>query len=224
MDYAAPGIRTELYPDIEPHQSGYLRLDQRHEMYWEISGNDDGVPVVFLHGGPGAGASPTALGRTVAAAVLIAVATAIWQFGRHGGITLAPDHADVHNLRRRRLLWSDVEDVAVNRTRTGARIVVRERSGRQTRLSSPRVGLVLWDRDFADKAWAIHRCWQTGSRAAGAEDRAAEPVSSAGFLQLGGDSDPRVWKTVLVILVCVALGYELFVGLIVSLLSAAFGS
>ncbi|MEK6209544.1 MAG: prolyl aminopeptidase [Pseudomonadota bacterium] len=58
MDYAAPGIRTELYPDIEPHQSGYLRLDQRHEMYWEVSGNDDGVPVVFLHGGPGAGASP----------------------------------------------------------------------------------------------------------------------------------------------------------------------
>ena len=58
MDYAAPGIRTELYPDIEPHRSGYLRLDRRHEMYWEVSGNDDGVPVVFLHGGPGAGASP----------------------------------------------------------------------------------------------------------------------------------------------------------------------
>jgi proline iminopeptidase len=58
MDYAAPGIRTELYPEIEPHQSGHLRLDQRHEMYWEVSGNDDGVPVVFLHGGPGAGASP----------------------------------------------------------------------------------------------------------------------------------------------------------------------
>src|SRR5258708_39986669 len=58
MDYSAPGIRTELYPDIEPHQSGYRRLDQRHEMYWDVSGNDDGVPAVFLHGGPGAGASP----------------------------------------------------------------------------------------------------------------------------------------------------------------------
>jgi len=58
MDYAAPGIRTELYPDIEPHKASYLRLDQCHEMYWEVSGNDDGVPVVFLHGGPGAGASP----------------------------------------------------------------------------------------------------------------------------------------------------------------------
>lgn len=59
MNYPAPDIHTELYPDVEPHQTGRLRLDMRHEMYWEVSGNSDGVPVVFLHGGPGAGASPT---------------------------------------------------------------------------------------------------------------------------------------------------------------------
>ena len=52
-------VRTEIYPEIEPHRSGYLRLDDRHQMYWEESGNPAGVPVVFLHGGPGAGASPT---------------------------------------------------------------------------------------------------------------------------------------------------------------------
>jgi proline iminopeptidase len=51
-------VRTEIYPEIEPHRSGYLRLDDRHQMYWEESGNPAGVPVVFLHGGPGAGASP----------------------------------------------------------------------------------------------------------------------------------------------------------------------
>jgi proline iminopeptidase len=58
MDLPATDLRTELYPDIEPFQSGYLRLDGVHEMYWEESGNPDGRPVVFLHGGPGAGASP----------------------------------------------------------------------------------------------------------------------------------------------------------------------
>ena len=51
-------MRTGLYPEIEPLRSSYLRLDDRHEMYWEESGNPLGAPVVVLHGGPGAGASP----------------------------------------------------------------------------------------------------------------------------------------------------------------------
>jgi len=50
-------VRTELYPDIEPFQSGQLPVDALHMMYWEQSGNPSGVPVLFLHGGPGAGAS-----------------------------------------------------------------------------------------------------------------------------------------------------------------------
>ena len=49
--------RHQLYPEIEPLASGHLNLDPIHEM-WEVSGKSDGVPVVFLHGGPGAGASP----------------------------------------------------------------------------------------------------------------------------------------------------------------------
>src|SRR5258708_6649706 len=52
-------MRTELYPAIEPYASGMLPLDATHVMYWEQSGNPRGVPVLFLHGGPGAGASPT---------------------------------------------------------------------------------------------------------------------------------------------------------------------
>ncbi|HSE01828.1 MAG TPA: prolyl aminopeptidase [Burkholderiales bacterium] len=50
--------RAELYPEIEPYSRGNLRLDSVHTMYWEQSGNPDGAPVLFLHGGPGAGASP----------------------------------------------------------------------------------------------------------------------------------------------------------------------
>jgi proline iminopeptidase len=50
--------RRELYPPIEPYQTGRLRLDAHHTMYWEQSGNPRGAPALFLHGGPGAGATP----------------------------------------------------------------------------------------------------------------------------------------------------------------------
>jgi proline iminopeptidase len=50
--------RRDLFPAIEPFRTGRLRLDGRHTMYWEQSGNPRGVPVLFLHGGPGAGATP----------------------------------------------------------------------------------------------------------------------------------------------------------------------
>ena len=49
--------RRDLYPPIDPYQVGTLRLDARHAMYWEQSGNPRGAPVLFLHGGPGAGAT-----------------------------------------------------------------------------------------------------------------------------------------------------------------------
>lgn len=45
----------ELYPSIEPRRSGWLRVSDLHEIYWEESGNPAGKPVVFLHGGPGGG-------------------------------------------------------------------------------------------------------------------------------------------------------------------------
>jgi proline iminopeptidase len=50
--------RAELYPEIEPYRAGTLKLDGVHTMYWEQSGNPQGAPVLFLHGGPGAGAAP----------------------------------------------------------------------------------------------------------------------------------------------------------------------
>jgi proline iminopeptidase len=51
--------RQDLYPPIEPYTTGMLALDSHHMMYWEQSGNPQGVPILFLHGGPGAGATPT---------------------------------------------------------------------------------------------------------------------------------------------------------------------
>ncbi len=49
---------TDFYPAINPYQADTLALDELHTLYFEQSGNPDGVPVVFLHGGPGSGASP----------------------------------------------------------------------------------------------------------------------------------------------------------------------
>src|SRR5271163_3780469 len=49
----------ELFPPLEPYAKGVLRVDDIHTLYWEECGNPAGVPVVFLHGGPGAGATST---------------------------------------------------------------------------------------------------------------------------------------------------------------------
>lgn len=50
--------QRSLYPEIEPYDSGYLRVSAVHELYYEQCGNPKGKPVVFLHGGPGAGLTP----------------------------------------------------------------------------------------------------------------------------------------------------------------------
>ena len=47
-------MRTQ-YPEIEPFDSGTLKVDDRHVLYYEQCGNPQGKPVVMLHGGPGAG-------------------------------------------------------------------------------------------------------------------------------------------------------------------------
>ena len=47
-----------LYPASEPYHKQYLPLDGKHEMYYEEFGNPNGIPIVYLHGGPGAGHGP----------------------------------------------------------------------------------------------------------------------------------------------------------------------
>ncbi len=50
--------RDDLFPEIPFRRSGFLDVGDGHRMYWEESGNPSGLPVVFLHGGPGSGTSP----------------------------------------------------------------------------------------------------------------------------------------------------------------------
>ena len=50
-------MRT-YYPEIEPYDSGMLDVGDGQHLYWEASGNPEGKPVVFLHGGPGGEVSP----------------------------------------------------------------------------------------------------------------------------------------------------------------------
>ncbi len=52
--------RKGLYPPVTPYNSGYFRVSPVHELYFEECGNPDGKPVVFLHGGPGAGINAAA--------------------------------------------------------------------------------------------------------------------------------------------------------------------
>jgi proline iminopeptidase len=48
--------RGDLFPDIGPYETGVLKVGDGHDMYWEQVGNPTGAAVLFLHGGPGAGA------------------------------------------------------------------------------------------------------------------------------------------------------------------------
>ena len=48
----------KLYPPTEATKTGRLKVSDLHEIYWEESGNPDGLPVIGVHGGPGGGASP----------------------------------------------------------------------------------------------------------------------------------------------------------------------
>src|ERR1051326_2845611 len=52
------GRMRELYPAIEPCDTGRLPVSPVHTLYYEQCGNPEGLPVVFLHGGPGGGSMP----------------------------------------------------------------------------------------------------------------------------------------------------------------------
>jgi proline iminopeptidase len=54
----SPSTDALLYPTCQPSATGILQLDRRHAMHWEVCGNPKGVPLVFIHGGPGGGSLP----------------------------------------------------------------------------------------------------------------------------------------------------------------------
>jgi proline iminopeptidase len=47
-----------FFPEIEPYNKFYFRVSDVHELFVEEIGNPKGQPVLFLHGGPGAGFNP----------------------------------------------------------------------------------------------------------------------------------------------------------------------
>lgn len=50
-------MAVEPFPPTEPHQQGMLDVGDGQQIYWEVCGNPDGKPALFLHGGPGSGCS-----------------------------------------------------------------------------------------------------------------------------------------------------------------------
>lgn len=48
----------ERFPPIEPFATGMMDVGDGNQVYWETSGNPSGIPVLMLHGGPGAGTTP----------------------------------------------------------------------------------------------------------------------------------------------------------------------
>ena len=46
-----------FYPPVEPYTTGIMKVAEPHELYWEQCGNPQGEPIIFMHGGPGAGCS-----------------------------------------------------------------------------------------------------------------------------------------------------------------------
>ncbi len=51
-----------LYANVEANKTGMLKVSEIHSIYWEESGNPNGKPVIFVHGGPGGGTSPKTRG------------------------------------------------------------------------------------------------------------------------------------------------------------------
>lgn len=57
-DQAVVTLPKGLYPEIEPYDTGYMPTEGKHQIYYEQSGNPQGIPVVVVHGGPGGGTAP----------------------------------------------------------------------------------------------------------------------------------------------------------------------
>lgn len=52
-------VSYNLYQELEPFNKNWLKVDDFHQIYYEECGNPHGIPVIFLHGGPGSGCNPT---------------------------------------------------------------------------------------------------------------------------------------------------------------------
>jgi proline iminopeptidase len=51
--------RRQLFPEIEPYRTGWLKVSNTHDIYFEECGSPDGKPALMVHGGPGGGCNPS---------------------------------------------------------------------------------------------------------------------------------------------------------------------
>jgi hypothetical protein len=119
------------------------------------------VMIVLVQGGLAAVFRGT---PEVAGQVFSSVATFVMTWGvvsgllfRWQGVTLAPDGLHVHNLQARTLRWTDIAVLDTDRVLGTTYVIVRETSGRSTRLRAPTTGPLAWDRDFEAKYQTITR-------------------------------------------------------------------
>lgn len=59
MKFPMPETSYTLYPELESFNKSWLKVNDLHQIYYEECGNPHGIPVIFLHGGPGSGCNPT---------------------------------------------------------------------------------------------------------------------------------------------------------------------
>jgi proline iminopeptidase len=101
-------LRRGLYPPVAPYNAGLMSVSGGHELYFEECGNPDGKPVVFLHGGPGAGSNAAVRRFFDPARYRIVV------FDQRGSGRSLP-HASLEN----NTTWDLVADIEKLRTRLG---------------------------------------------------------------------------------------------------------
>ena len=59
MQHSSQTIEEILYPEIDAHTTGSLKVTELHTIAWERSGNPAGAPIIVIHGGPGGGSQPS---------------------------------------------------------------------------------------------------------------------------------------------------------------------
>ncbi|MFD8739519.1 hypothetical protein ACFV06_32040 [Streptomyces sp. NPDC059618] len=113
--------------------------------------------------------------RTLAVGLPIVLAVELWMLGHHFGISLTPEAAVVHNMRRRTIPWTDVAEVAVEPITGGRRVVLYEWDGRRTPLRMPSSAFLSRDPRFDEKAATIRSWWLANGGTAQGTDTTGEP-------------------------------------------------
>ncbi|MGW0964787.1 hypothetical protein [Streptomyces sp. NPDC002516] len=166
---------------------------------------------------------PTPLGRALGGLVAIALllGAGFLSFGR--GVLLTSDHLAIRGLRPRSVAWDDVRGIVAEPHGGGRRLVLVEADGRRTPLPVPRVGRVLWDSEFESRSRTLRHWWHTHATTDTSPPDPAplEPSDRPTLLPYPG---PRLWQKAVVTLVCVVLGYEILVSVLVGTLVATIGA